>query len=534
MIKADLILKNGKIWSGERNKPFVNSLAIWKDRIIHAGDEKDAECFSDKKTEIIDLRGNVALPGFTDCHTHFVLGSLFMKNLDLRNSKSKKAFIDKIREKKKEYSPQQWICGGNWDNQKWDDKSFPSKELLDEFTPDNPVLLYRIDLHTALVNSYLLKRAGITKDTPDPDGGEIERNPETGEPTGILKEAAVEIAEKIMPSTFLSEAKAAVKEAITMAHRNGVTGIHDISSYNDIKVYHQLIRERDLFFRVFCRTPISGWEDLSKIGIQAGYGNEFLRLGSVKGFIDGALGSNTAYFFEPYIDQPQNYGLLNAMVIPENKFIEMVKGADNAGLTLSIHAIGDKANHMLLNIYEKLPSGKERRERRHRIEHAQHVIEEDIERFKRLNVIVSAQPYHLADDGMWTEEKIGSRRCRFSYPFRSFLDNDVRLVFGSDWPVTPLEPLKGIFAAVTRETNDGKNPGGWFPEQKIPLDEALYAYTRNAAYASFEENIKGTLADGKLADVIVLSDDIFSVAPSKIQNIRVIMTVFGGSVVYSE
>jgi len=532
MIEGTLILINGKIWTGETKKKFVDSVVILQDRIIFAGARDYALNFKGKKSIVIDLEQRTAVPGFIDCHTHFVQGSLFLKYLNLRDVKSENGFIRELKKYVKNITPGEWVYGGNWDNSQWNKKAFPSKKLIDEFTSENPVLLYRVDIHTVLVNSAALKRAGIDKNTPDPDGGLIERNPATGEPTGILKESAVELINEHLPREYFQKTEAAVKDAMRKAHKNGVTSIHDISTFNDVKLYQDLLSKGDLELRIFARTPLQYWKELERIGIRAGFGNEFLRLGSLKAFIDGALGSNTAYLFEPYLDESQNYGLLNSVMIPETKIRKLVRDADKSGLNLSIHAIGDKANNMLLNIYSEVTAEGIQWDRRLRIEHAQHLLEEDIKRFKELNVIVSAQPYHLAGDGVWAEEKIGHDRCAFSYPFRSLLDNRAKLVFGSDWPVTPIEPLLGIHAAVTRETNDDKNPDGWFPEQKISVEESLFAYTRDAAYASFEEKIKGTLTQGKLADIVILSDNLFEIDPVNIKDVVVEITILGGEIIY--
>jgi predicted amidohydrolase YtcJ len=279
------------------------------------------------------------------------------------------------------------------------------------------------------------------------------------------------------------------------------------------------------------RLPISQWEDLAKLGIEVPFGNEFIRIGSLKAFADGSLGSMTALFFDPYDENPNTRGLATD-IVQDGRLEKWATEADKAKLQLSIHAIGDSANSLVLSIFERIVQKNPNWDRRFRIEHAQHIHPKDFERFKKLNVIASMQPYHAIDDGRWAEKRIGKERCKSSYAFRTFLDSGVKLCFGSDWNVAPLSPILGIYAAVTRQTLDGKHPEGWFPEQKISVEEAVECYTINNAYAEFAENEKGSISVGKLADFVVLSEDIFKIPPERIKDVSVLMTVLGGRMIY--
>ncbi|MFQ6618780.1 MAG: amidohydrolase, partial [Fidelibacterota bacterium] len=350
--------------------------------------------------------------------------------------------------------------------------------------------------------------------------------------TGILKDSAMDLVQKIIPETSQNKKLQALYEALKLANSYGVTGIHDISTFDDLDLYRIASEENRLTLRVYSITPLPLLDELlNRIKIR-GKSQPFLHIGGVKGFVDGSLGSSTALFFEPYTDDPLNYGLLNSMMYPEGNMRRMILKADRAGIQAAVHAIGDKANNILLNIYEGIIEEEGERDRRFRIEHAQHLLPDDIPRFSRLGVIASMQPYHAIDDGRWAESRIGHRRSTTTYAFRSLLDNGALLSFGSDWSVAPLNPLTGIYAAVTRATTDGKSPGGWIPEEKITVEEALKAYTINAAYAEFAEHIKGSLEPGKLADIIILSEDIFDMAPERIPEIKVLMTIVNGKIVF--
>ncbi|MFN3135043.1 MAG: amidohydrolase [Candidatus Kryptonium sp.] len=528
MPKADIIFINGKIWTVDKSKPVAQAVAVLGDKIIAVGSNSEIKKYAGKNTKVVDLKKKLMLPGFIDDHTHFVSGGFQLMSVDLRNAKTPDEFALKIKEYA-EKNPGKWITGGDWDHELWGGE-LPRKEWIDKYTQNVPVFVTRYDGHMGLANSLALKLAGITSETPDPPGGLIVRD-ENGEPTGILKDEAMTLVYKVIPEPTLEERITAIKLALEEAKKLGLTGIHDIGMVEDFKAYQELYKRGELTIRVFLRLPISQWEDLAKLGIQVPFGNNFIRIGSLKAFADGSLGSMTALFFDPYDENPNTKGLATDIVI-DGRLEKWAIEADRAKLQLSIHAIGDSANSLVLSIFEKVVKQNPTWDRRFRIEHAQHIHPKDFVRFKNLNVIASMQPYHAIDDGRWAEKRIGKERCKTSYAFRTFLDNGVKLCFGSDWNVAPLSPILGIYAAVARQTLDGKHPEGWFPEQKISVEEAVECYTINNAYAEFAEDEKGSITPGKLADFVVLSDDIFNIPAEKIKDVKVLMTVLGGKVIY--
>jgi predicted amidohydrolase YtcJ len=403
--------------------------------------------------------------------------------------------------------------------------------MIDPVSAETPVFVQRLDGHTALANSAALRLAGITAATTDPAGGTIERDPGTGEPTGILKDTAMDMVQAVIPPPTAQEIEKAVERALREAHRNGITSIHDVSEVEHVEVYRKLEKEGKLTCRIFSRLPLAGYARLVAEKTRAGSGTEVLSLGSMKAFSDGSLGSNTALFFEPYVNEPSTCGLAME-VLTTGKLRSWALEADRNGLQLSVHAIGDRANHLVLEIFEEIVRVNPPWHRRFRIEHAQHVRPQDLPRFAALGVIVSAQPYHCIDDGWWAASRIGEARCAYTYAFRNFLRAGVRVCFGSDWTVAPLNAILGIYAAVTRRTTDGGYPGGWYPDQKLTVEEAIRCYTINNAFASFEENRKGSITPGKLADMVVLSHDITRMVPEEIGNATVDLTVWNGEVVH--
>lgn len=522
---------NGKIYTLDQNHPVVQAVVVSGNKIIFTGSTKEAEALIDKNTSVTDLKGRLMLPGFIDNHVHFMTGGFYLLGIDLRHAKSTQEFKNILQEYVKSHSGK-WITGGDWDHEAWEIKDLPVKEWIDSFTPNTPVFVNRFDGHMALANSYALKLAGITKDTPDPDGGKIVKDPKTGEPTGMLKDNAMSLVYRVIPDPAENEYNEALTAALNEAKKNGFTSVQDITYANDLKTYQRFEREGKLTCRIDTRLPISQCENLINMGIQNNLGSNKLKIGALKAFADGSLGSSTALFFEPYAQDSTTSGL--AMdILTDGRLKKWSLEADKAKLQLSIHAIGDKANSMILDVFEEVVKENPEWDRRFRIEHAQHVRPEDVKRFARLSVIASCQPYHAVDDGVWAEKRIGKNRLKDTYPFRSFLDSGVKLCFGSDWSVAPLNAVYGIYAAVTRRTLDEKNPDGWIPEQKISVEDAVKCYTINNAYASFEENIKGSIEPGKLADFVVLNEDIFSIAPEKIRDVRVDMTIFDGEIIYS-
>jgi len=531
--RADLILFNGPVWTANPAQPWAEAVAVTEARILDVGSLEKIKKWISPTTKHIDLKGRFLLPGFTDCHTHFLEGGFFLSGLDLTGVKSQREFKIKVEEKVKEIDEGEWILNGNWDHYQFNPPLLPSKEWIDDVTPFNPVCLNRIDGHMVLANSLALKIAGINRDTPSPPGGEIIKEAQTREPTGILKDAAVEILRKYIPQPSFKEKIKAAEAALRNASEVGLTSIHDMGSASNFQVYQYLWQRNKLTARICLYLPIAEVSCLSSLKSYKMANKEFLKIGGFKGFVDGSLGSETALFFEPYADNPAHTGLFHSQMFPEGIMAKRILKADKAGFQVAIHAIGDKANHILLNILEKIQASNPPQERRWRIEHAQHLLPQDMARMAKLRVIASVQPYHLLDDGCWAEKKIGRERCRTSYAFRSLLDRGVKLACGSDWTVAPLNPLTGIYAAVSRQTLDGRNPEGWFPEQKIPLKEAIKGYTINGAYAEFSEEKKGSIERGKLADLVVLDKNLFELPTEAISQARVQMTIVDGRVVFS-
>jgi predicted amidohydrolase YtcJ/beta-lactamase class A len=533
VVSADLALINGRVWTGDKSRPWAEALASRGERIIAVGSTDEVKKLINQQTRVIDLQGKLALPGFIDNHTHFMSGGFQLLSVDLRDAATEAEFARRIKAYAEKVGPNRWITGGDWDHELWPGGPLPTRELIDRHTPNNPVFVSRLDGHMALANSVALRMAGVTKETKDPPGGTIVRDPKTGEPTGVLKDAAMSLVSNLQPEPSDAEYDQALAAAMREAARLGVTSIQDITYWPDYRVYKRFRDADKLTVRVYSRTPISSWKQQADIIRRGGAGDEWLRLGGVKAFMDGSLGSTTALFFEPYKDAPATSGLAVGDN-PEGTMKRLVKEVDKAGLQCSIHAIGDRANNLLLNYFEEAAKENGPRDRRFRIEHAQHLAAADIPRFAKLGVIPSVQPYHAIDDGRWAEKRIGPERIKTTYPFRSLLDTGATLVFGSDWTVAPLSPILGIHAAVTRATTDGKNPRGWVPEQKVTVEEAVRAYTSSCAFAEFSESRKGTLEIGKLADLVVLSADIFRLRPEEIQKTTVAWTIVGGRIVYGK
>lgn len=536
-VPATLIIVDAKVRTMDPANPTADTIAIHGNRILAVGSSDEVRKLAGQGTEVIDAGGKLVLPGFNDAHVHFLGGGFQLSSVDLRDANTPKEFADRIGAFATKLPAGRWITGGNWDHERWpeiDGKApLPTKELIDRVTPNTPVFVSRLDGHMALANSLALKLAGVTKDTANPDGGLIVRDPKTGEPTGVLKDAAMSFVWKVVPDSTFDEKLTAAKAATEHAARLGVTSVQDMSAGNDVGVYQTLLDRGELKTRIYAVAPLPAWERLARTGVRAHFGNDMLRIGGLKGFADGSLGSTTAFFYEPYLDAPETRGLAGDEMFPEGAMLERVRQADRAGLQIMIHAIGDRANDQILTIFATVKKENGERDRRFRIEHAQHLRRQDIPRFASEKVIASMQPYHAIDDGRWAEKRIGHERAKTTYAFRSLLDNRVMLAFGTDWTVAPLDPLLSVYAAVTRRTLDGKNPNGWIPEQKISVEEAVRAYTVGSAYAEFQEGNKGTLSPGKLADVVMLSKDIFTIDPREIESVKVVMTILDGHVVYS-
>jgi predicted amidohydrolase YtcJ len=533
---ADLIVTHANIWTVDASKPTAKALAVIGERIVAVGTEEEVSAWRGRQTRVIDAGGNLLLPGFNDSHVHFVSGGAQLDNVQLNDATSAEEFVRRITERAKTTPKGEWILGGEWDETKWNPPQLPTKELIDPVTGDTPVFISRYDGHMALANSAVLRSAGITAQTPDPPGGTIVRDAH-GNPTGALKDAALDLVLKVMPPMTHEQRLQALQRGMAHAASLGVTSAQYMDddaneTYSDFRVFSELHEQGLLTTRFYVAPSIVDWEDQAKIGLRRAFGAPDLRLGALKGYADGSLGSRTAYFFEPFSDTPDNRGLLSHQMQPPSAMRERIIKADAAGLQLCIHAIGDQGISMILDFFSDAVKQNGTRDRRFRIEHAQHMAAKDFERFAQLGVIASVQPYHAIDDGRWAEGRIGHDRASRTYAFRTFLEHGVRLAFGTDWPVAPLNPLLGIYAAVTRATLDGKNPNGWFPEQKLTVAEAVEAYTVGSAYAEFQEKEKGSITSGKLADFVILGDDIFKIDPAKIRDVKVLKTFVGGKMVY--
>jgi len=529
---ADLIITHANIRTMDEAHPRAQAVAVFGDRIIAVGSDAEVEGLRGPNTRTIDADGKLLLPGFNDAHVHFVSGGLQLDAVQLNDVTSMDEFVRRVAAQARKTPKGEWIQSGDWDETKWPGSPLPTKELIDPVTPDNPVFLSRYDGHSSLANSTALELAGITAQTPDPPGGTIVRDTQ-GNPTGDLKDAAVTLVEKVIPLPSHDQLIRAVKRALEHAASVGVTSVQNMDpEYADIAAYAELLQAGELTTRIYAAPLITQVDDQVKIGIRHAFGGPYLRIGAVKAFADGSLGSRTAYFFDPFLDEPANHGLLSDEMQPLSLMRDRMMKADAAGLQICTHAIGDQAISMILDLYTEVANAHGAADRRFRIEHAQHMAAKDFDRFAQLNVIASVQPYHAIDDGRWAEPRIGHDRASRTYGFRTFLNHGVHLAFGTDWDVAPLNPMLGLYAAVTRATLDGKNPNGWFPEQKLTVEESVRAYTMGSAYGEFQEEEKGSIIRGKLADMVILSDDIFSIEPAKIRDVKVLKTIVGGRLVW--
>jgi predicted amidohydrolase YtcJ len=530
-LHPDLLILNAAMRTMDSAHPQAEAVAIAGNRIVAVGSTADLHPLAGPHTRIIDAGGKSVLPGFNDAHVHWLEGGFSITNVDLREATSPAELARRLRDYAQSLPAGRWILGGNWDHEKWPGAPLPTKDVIDEATPAHPVFVCRFDGHMSLANSLALKLAGVTKDTPEVPGGLIVCD-KNGEPTGMFKDAAMELVTRVIPERSWDEKLSAARAATTHAAQLGVTSIQDMSADDDIGLYQYLMERDELKTRIYGARSIVTWEVLAKTGVRGAFGSDWLRLGALKGFADGSLGSTTALFFEPYLDAPNTSGLLSDQMIPEGTMLQRVLQTDRLGLQVMIHAIGDAANRDILSLYRQVAEKNGPRDRRFRIEHAQHLRPSEVKQFAEFKVIASMQPYHCADDGCWCDKRIGIERSKGTYAFRSLLEAGAILAFGTDWPVAPLNPMAGLKAAVTRQTLDGKYPDGWVPEQKITLEEAIRAYTLGAAYAEFQDQAKGSITLGKLADLVMLDRDIFAIAASGLDQVKVAITIVDGKVVY--
>jgi predicted amidohydrolase YtcJ len=524
----DVIIVNARIHTVDRARPAAEALAICGDTISTLGSSADIRRLAGPRTRTIDAGGRRVVPGFNDAHVHLIRGAQEIVGVDLRPAKDPADLARRLREHAARLPKGRWITGGYWDHEAWPDRQLPTRAQIDAATPDHPVFVQRLDGHMALANTRAIELAGVTAATPAPDGGTIVRDA-SGAPAGVFKDNAMDLVSRVIPDDTPAETLDKAVAALKLAASVGVTTIQDMTAGADeLRAYQTLRARGELTARIYSiqNHGISGLVDA---GVTSGFGDDWLRIGGIKLFADGSMGAGTAAFFEPYTDDPSTSGLL---IHPPETLQKLAFDADAAGFQLIIHAIGDRANAMVLDIFERLAAARGARDRRPRIEHAQVVREQDKQRFKPLGVIASIQPSHCIDDMRWAEARIGKARSAIAYDFKSFVDAGARIAFGTDWFVEPLNPMLGLYAAVTRQFPDGTPPEGWFPEERLTMEQAVEYYTLGSAYAEFAEARKGSLTPGKLADLVILSQDIFAVPPREILETKPVLTMVGGRVVF--
>lgn len=534
MVRAEetpmVTLVVGRIWTGVAERPWAEAVGIEGERIVGVGSRADVAMQLADSPRVIEAGEGIVVPGLYDAHIHLITGGAHLASVQLRDASTREEFVRRIGEfaaARRAKGSKEWITGGDWDHTLWGGE-LPDRTWIDEVTGDVPVWISRLDGHMALANSAALAAAGVDNDVADVEGGEIVRDG-AGRMTGLLKDNAMTLVGRRVPGESIERQLESAVAAMKYLNAQGITSVHHMGTWGDVDVY-RLARERGLLtVRVYALTPLSQWQRLADEVERVGRGDEWLQIGGLKGFVDGSLGSHTAAFLEPFTDDPTSRGLF---VNTAEDLEAWTDGADQAGLQVAVHAIGDRAIRTQLDIFERVARRSGPRDRRFRIEHSQHIAPADIPRFAKQGVIASMQPYHAIDDGRWADDVIGAERSATTYAFRSLLETDGRMAFGSDWFVAPATPLEGIDAAVTRRTLDGKHPGGWVPAQKIAAEDALTAYTSGAAYAGFQESTRGTIEVGKLADLVVIDRDILTPQEKEIGQARVKLTMVGGKVVF--
>jgi predicted amidohydrolase YtcJ len=521
-----LAVVNARVWTGDSARPWADAFAVRGDRFATVGSSAAVRKIAGN-ARVIDAAGQMVVPGFIDSHVHFIDGGFGLSSVQLRDAKTPAEFIARIKAFAATVPPGAWITGGNWDHEQWGGE-LPRHDWIDSVTPNNPVWINRLDGHMSLANAAALRAAKITRSSREVAGGTIVRDAR-GEPTGVLKDNATDLVNAVVTDPPAELEDRALDTAMAYVAAQGVTSVAHMGSWRDLAIFERAHKAGRLQTRIYASVPLATWEKLRDTVAARGRGDAWLRIGGLKGFVDGSLGSHTAAMLQPFTDAPSDTGLF---VNTHEHLYEWTSGADKAGLHVIVHAIGDRAIRDQLDIFERVEKENGPRDRRFRIEHAQHIAPPDIPRFARLGVIASMQPYHAIDDGRWAEKVIGPERAKTTYAFRSLRDAGATLAFGSDWFVAPPTPLEGLYAAVTRRTLDDRNPDGWIPEQKITLEDALRAYTRGAAYATFDEKEKGVIAPGALADFAIIDRDLTKVKPEAIRDAHIALTAVGGRVVY--
>ena len=530
--RANIVIEGGPVWTGlstGRGQP--GAVAIAGGKILAIGDSAEIARYVGSRTQVLQAHGGLIMPGLADGHTHFIAGGFQLASVNLRDAATPQEFVRRLRDYASHLKPGEWILGGDWDHTLWRGAPLPHHEWIDSVTPNNPVFISRLDGHMALANAAAMRAAKITSATRDPVGGEIPRDAH-GEPIGIFKDNAEGLIDAAIPTPSAEQEDSALSRALVHAASLGVTATGNMSaSWANLAAYQRMEHAGRMTLRVSLYLPLEDWRTVADSVRQHGAGDDWVQIGGVKGYMDGSAGSRTAFFFEPFSDSAGYRGLMRQ---PESDMRAWVGAADSAGLQIAVHAIGDRANAIILAIYDSVARAHGPRDRRLRVEHAQHLRPQEIPLFGARRVVPSMQPYHAIDDGRWVEQRIGPERIKTTYAFRTLLDTDAPLAFGSDWTVAPLNPMLGVYAAVTRRTLDGKNPNGWVPDQKITVGEALRAYTHGNAWATFNEQKWGTLAAGRFADVVVLDHDPFAVPAESLGTIKPRYTIVGGRVVYQK
>jgi predicted amidohydrolase YtcJ len=561
--KADLVIQNAYVWTVDLSKPTAEAVAVRNNKIIFVGSNKAVQKYIDGNTNIIDAGGKLVLPGFNDNHVHFESTCRIVTGLNLLDVHQEKPFISRMRDVHERFTPGVWITGGLWSAyQAWESSSIseegrkakidffkPQRKMVDSFTAERPVFIQRFDRKVFFANSKALEIAGITKDRTDPPNIHVERD-KRGNPTGILTGSGVQqYFNNIIPPRSWKQRVWESEAVLKRCARFGVTSLSDMSDARQREIFYYLRNEDKLTVRIHSRGYLDQWEKMSELGIKIGSGDSMIRLGTVKAWIDGIMGNSTARFYKAYSHNSDEFGIWRKIMFPwrsqsggrdlQSNLEYLAIKADSAGIQLSVHAIGDAANGYLLDMMDRLNEHNGVKNRRFRLVHAQVIRPDDFKRFKNMSIIAEVQPYHCTDDMRWMEERIGHERSKGAYAFRSLWDSGAVVCFGSDSPGTnasryPLNPMLGLYAAVTRQTLDGNPADGWFPDEKLSVEEAIQAYTLNSAYASFEENIKGSITEGKLADLVILSDNLLEIDPSKIKDVEVKTTIFNGKIIYQQ
>ncbi len=522
-----LAIVNARVWTGDARHPWADAVAIEGAHIAAVGSSAEIRKLAGTNARLIDAHGAMVVPGFIDSHVHFIEGGFALQSVKLRDAKTKAEFIQRIGDFAKTIPAGTWILNGDWDHENWGGE-LPTRQWIDAVTPNNPVWINRLDGHMSLANTAALKAAGVTRDVKEIAGGTIVRDA-SGEPTGIFKDNAMSVIDRAVPPASAEMTDRALRAAMQYVNAQGVVAVQHMGGWGDLAAFERAHAAGALTTRIYAAVPLSSWKRLADTVRSRGVGDAWVRIGGLKGFVDGSIGSHTAAMLEPFTDAPNDRGL---MVNTEADLYTWTSAADKAGLQVMVHAIGDRAIRTQLDIFERVAREDGPRDRRFRIEHAQHIAPADLARFGALGVIASMQPYHAIDDGRWVDKVIGAERSKGTYAFKSLLDTRARLAFGSDWYVAPPTPLMGIYAAVTRRTLDEKRPGGWVPEQKISVEDALRAYTAGAAYAGFAEATRGVIRQGMLADLTMIDRDLTRIAPETIRDAKIVRTIVDGKVVY--